>query len=322
MYFGTEPYNFEAYIEHQGDGSSMLREETFGQPRTLLPGDVLANGLIVASEPFEASNGGVGLKFTDDSQRVIASRIPLLLEGGDYGKSPMQLEVGDIFKTGDVVLASHKVVDEGQARYGRSQSEIAITITGGLSGHTINVPSDLLIALHNETYPPTKDTVFGAFVLRETLGMGARARKHLPNHGRLDGVTELERVLGTFDKIEALRSKGLAERSAYQQTIADLHEQCTELRGVELSITGRLHGRGNTLIYKDNPRAWVSDIVVEVISASVCINEGHGELVAQHVPFIEVYGRTVEDSESISAWLGVGEFGVTAKVVEAQTVQE
>ncbi len=185
MYFGTEPYGLEDYIKYKGDGSNMYRGEGFGQPRALRIGDVLANGLEVAKIPYEAGNGGVGLTFTDRSSRRVPGRIPLLLENGERGKLPIDLSVGDIFETGCVVLANPGKLDINDPRYEQGGSEVGITITGGLGGHSIEVPHDLVIALNRETYPPFSDTVFGAFVLENTLRMHGAARQNLPKLGQL-----------------------------------------------------------------------------------------------------------------------------------------
>ncbi len=75
-------------------------------------------------------------------------------------------------------------------------------------------------------------------------------------------------------------------------------------------------------MYKDDPKSWVENMVVEVTSASVNTYEGHGGLVAQHQPFIEFYGQSVEVGESVGAWIGVGEFGVTVKDPNAQNEQD
>jgi len=169
MYFGTKPYGLEGYIRNHGDGSNMYRGETFGQPRTLEPGDILANGLEIAEESYDAGNGSIGLIFVDGSRREVAARVPLLLQGEGRGKLPMQLEVGDIFATGCVVLTKPGVYEEDDPRFEQGRHEVDINITGGFDGHHIGVPNDLFIALYSETYPPSSDTTFGTFILANTL---------------------------------------------------------------------------------------------------------------------------------------------------------
>jgi len=313
MYFGTKPYGLEGYIENHGDGSNMYRGEAFGQPQTLSPGDVLANGLEIAGECTEEGNGGVGLHFTDGTKRVVAARVPLLLAGGKSGKYPLDLEVGDIFETGCVVLAPPSEFDAEDPQFVDDRREVEVSITGGLSGHTIGIPKDLLVALHGEAYPPSVETRFGAFVVDNVLRMGARARRNLPQHGRIDNQPESDRVASVFDTISALRTTAQSEKAAYDNTLSLLKEQCEQLKGVELQITGRLQGRGGTRVYKDDPKSWVENMLVEVTSTSVNSYEGQGGLVAQHQPFIEFYGRSVEGDESVGAWIGVGEFGVTVE---------
>lgn len=185
MYFGSRPYGLEDYIRYHGDGSNMYRAETFGQPRTLHSGDVLASGLEVIERPYDAGNGGVGLFFSDGSKRCVPARIPLLLRGGTYGKLPMDLAVGDIFETGCVVLSEPGVYDVDDPRYEIGRHEVDINITGGFNGHRIGVPADLLIALHSEVYPPSADSILGAFVLERTLTMREVARQNLPKLGQL-----------------------------------------------------------------------------------------------------------------------------------------
>lgn len=318
MYFGTKPYGLEGYIEHHGDGSNMYRGETFGQPQTLNPGDVLANGLEVAEHWSEEGNGGVGLHFTDGTKRVVAARVPLLLANSTRGKYPVDLEVGDIFETGCVVLVPPSEVAADTPRFEGSRREIEVAITGGLNGHSIDMPKDLMVALHGESYPPSIETRFGAFVVDNVLRMGAKARKNLPQYGRLDNQTETDRIASVFESIATLRTTAQDEKAVYEGTLGLLKEQCEQLKGVELLVTGRLHGRGGTIVYKDDPKSWVENMLVEVTSASVNTYEGHGGLVAQHQPFIEFYGRSVEGDEMVGAWIGVGEFGVTVEDPNAQ----
>lgn len=296
----------------------MYRTEVSSQPRALQTGDVLANGLELATAWYEVGNGGVGLGFTDGTSRVVAARIPLLLKGGHFGKLPGELAVGDILETGDVVLAPSSPIDQDDVDWESSRHEVSITINGGLDGATIGVPEGLIIALSSESYPPSQDTAFGRFVVEQALSMGAKARRHLPFYGRLDGTPELERMRTVSENIEALRAKAQAERAVYNNTLAELNEQCKQLRGIELVITGRLQGRGNVVVYSNDPRSLVEDLPIEITSASVNAGENHGGLVARHVPFIEFQGRTIEDDEHVSGWLGVGEFGVTAVVPEDQ----
>lgn len=321
MYFGTKPYGLEGYLEHRGDGN-MYRGESFGQPRTLIPGDVLANGLEISEEWSEEGNGGVGLHFTDGTQRVVAARVPLLLAGGESGKYPLNLEVGDILETGCVVLAPPREFDPEDPEHEDNRREVEVALTGGLSGHTIGIPKDLVVALHGEAYPPSIETRFGAYVVDNVLKMGARARRNLPHYGRLDSQPEVDRVASVFGNIATLRATAQSEKAVYDGTIGLLREQCEQLKGVELLVTGRLHGRGGTRVYKDDPQSWVENMLVEVTSASVNTYEGHGGLVAQHQPFIEFYGRSVEGDELVGAWIGVGEFGVTVEDPNTQNEQE
>ncbi len=316
MYFGAVPYNLEGYIENFGDGSNMYRSDTFGQPRTLVAGDVLANGLELAGKPTDASNGGILLPFTDGINRRVAARIPLLFEGGTTGKLPNYLVVGDIFETGCVVLDTKGELVKDNPRYKDHAYEVGLVISGGLNGHQIEVPNDLIIALHDEIYPPSQKSLIGAFAIKRVLEMGARARRNLPNYGRLDSVPEPERLVGVFNEIATLRSKAQEERDTYHSTLAALNEQCIELRGVELLITGHLHGRGGVKVYDKDPQSLVEKLHIEVTSASVNSYEGYGGHLAQYLPFIEFQGRTIEEDEQVGAWLGVDKFGVTAEFVE------
>ncbi|MDB5180321.1 MAG: hypothetical protein JWO54_79 [Candidatus Saccharibacteria bacterium] len=313
MNFGTKPYGLEGQIENDGNGNNMYRGETFGQPRTLKPGDVLANGLKIAEEHTQEANGGVGLYFTDGTNRIIAARVPLLLEGGTSGKYPIDLEVGDIFESGSVVLAPTVALNVDDPRYVANRSEVKVVITGGFSGHPIEMPSDLIVALHSEAYPPTRETKFGAYVIDNVLKMGAKARQNLPAYGRLDGQPESDRVASVFEEISDLRTTAKSEKAVLEHTYELLKEQCEQLRGVELLITGRLFARGGTTVAKDNPESWVENILVEITSAKLSTNERYGNLITQHQPFIEFYGRSVENDEMVGAWIGVEQFGVSVK---------
>jgi hypothetical protein len=314
MYFNDQSYGLEGYLENHGNGSNLYRGENFGQPRTLIPGDVLANGLEIAKEWSEEGDGGVGLHFTNGTKRVVAARVPLLLAGGEYGKYPIDLEVGDIFETGSVVLEQPNEYNTEDPQFEDSRREVELKLTGGFNGHKIGMPKDIVVALYSEAYPPSLETRFGSYVVDNVLKMGARARRNLPQYGRLDSQPELERVISVFDEISTLRSTAQSDRADYENTLGMLREQCEQLKGVELLISGRLEGRGGTLVHKDDPQSWVENMLVEVTSASVNNHDRQGNLLAQHQPFIEFYGRTVEGNESIAARIGVGEFGVSFEV--------
>ena len=312
MYIGTKPYGLEGLIEHHGDGSNLYRGENFGQPRTLVPGDVLANGLEVASSWSEEGNGGIALDFTDGTKRVVPARIPLLLAGGVSGEYPFDMRAGDIFETGDVVLAKPTEFSPEDPIYEKDRREVELLISGGLSGHSVAVPKDIVIALHDEAYPPSIEKAFGAFVVEQTLKMGAKARKNLPDYGRLDKFPESARVASVFEEITNARRIASREYATYLRTIDRLTALCEGLKGVELLITGRLHGRGGTRVYEDDPRSLVENLLIEVSSARVNTYGVSGGSLPGDRPFIELVGWT-EDRDLLVAWLDVEKFGVTAK---------
>lgn len=117
-----------------------------------------------------------------------------------------------------------------------------------------------------------------------------------------------------------MRSAAQDERAAYEQTLGLLKEQCEQLKGVELLITGRLQCRGSTRVNKHDPQSWVENMLVEVTSASTHTYEGHGA--AQHQPFIKFQGRTVEGDELVGAWIDVGELGVSVADPNASNMPE
>ena len=128
-------------------------------------------------------------------------------------------------------------------------------------------------------------------------------------------------TLELFRSMAAVRSEAQARRLAYHESLTDLWELSKGLKNVELKITGRLHGRGNTTVYRDDPKSLVEGLHIRVISATVNTYEGHGEFIARHLPFIDIYGKIIEADETISAWLGVGDFGVNAEVIESHSVE-
>jgi hypothetical protein len=183
MYFGTKPYGLEGYIRNHGDGSSMYRGEDFGQPNTIHDGDVLSNGWTIVGEPFEGGNGSVGLRFNNGEYRLVPARIPLQLVSDKPGVFPVELRTGHILQTGCVILDEPRGI--GSVEWHDGQDEVELKLTGGWEGHEITVPSDLAIAVFDEMYPPSSDTVLGAFALEQTLGMREVARQNLPKLGQL-----------------------------------------------------------------------------------------------------------------------------------------
>lgn len=133
--------------------------------------------------------------------------------------------------------------------------------------------------------------------------------------------SELEKPGEVFDAIAAERKDAKAQREAYQKSVEGMGELCRQLRGVELLITGRLHGRGGTAVSPDDPKSQVERLHVRIGSAKVDTYEGHGDLLSQHTPFIDITAWTVEASELVCARLGVDNFGVTAEILESQPAQ-
>jgi hypothetical protein len=137
--------------------------------------------------------------------------------------------------------------------------------------------------------------------------------------------SELEKPVEVFDAIAALRRGAQAQREAYQESVREMDELCKELRGVEVFITGLLYGRSGTAVYRDDPASQVERLHVRIGSARVDTYEGHGSLITQNTPFIDITAWTVVgnelDSDLVCARLGVGEFGVTAEIVESRPVQ-
>ncbi len=184
MYNGTKSYSLEGYIEDHGNGNNMLRGEDFGQPRTLDEGDVLSNGWTVVEKPIEGFNGSVRLNFSGSVHRLVPARIPLQLKSDKPGVLPAELATGHILQTGCVILNEPRGVGPVERHDG--QDEVELKLTGGWEGHEITVPSDLAIAVFDEVYPPSSDTVLGVFALERALGMREVARQNLPKLGQLD----------------------------------------------------------------------------------------------------------------------------------------
>ena len=133
--------------------------------------------------------------------------------------------------------------------------------------------------------------------------------------------SELEKPSEVFDAIAALRRGAQAHREAYLQSVGEMNELCKQLRGVEVLITGRLHGIGGTTVNGDSPNSQVERLHVRIGSARVDTYEGHGELITRNTPFIDLTAWTVEANELVCARLGVGDFGVVAEVIESAPIQ-
>jgi hypothetical protein len=310
MHGRPQTYGLERHIEYIGGGTNLFRTEHFAQPKALQPGDELASGHKVW-EVGESYNGGVLLKLDDFQNLTVPSRIPLLLAGGENGKLPLELEVGDILETGEVVLDGPTQFESDHARFRSDKKRAGITITGGSNGVTLSVHRDLIIATSVEKYPPAPETLFGGFVIRETLKMGAAARKHLPNYGRLDVQSERDRIAGIFEVVASLKQTALEQRLAYQETLSHIEAQCKELKGVQMLVTGRLQGRANIAISGKDPQAWLQDELVQISSASVYVNQGQGLRLDALQPFIAFTGFLVKSGEQVSAVIRPGEFGVS-----------
>lgn len=176
MYFGTKPYDLAAHVKYYGDGSNLYRGVDFAQPRALESGDVLANGYTVFGS-HEGYNGGVNVAFFGNIRRRIPALLPIQLQGERPGVLPLDLQIGHILVTGDVVLSVSEA--KGSVDYHFDQEEVEIHITGGLDGHSFGIPADLPVAVLDEMYPPSTDTLIGAYTVAQALRMTDEARINL-----------------------------------------------------------------------------------------------------------------------------------------------
>jgi hypothetical protein len=179
MYSDKKSYGLNEYLRRHGDSSNRYRTETFAQPRALVDGDTLSNGWQVSGNTFVGYNGKVGVNFTNGHSRLVASRLALQLAGNEGGILPERLRIGQILQTGCVVLGNPtrpNTVDEYT-----NQDEITIPLTGGRTGHNVNAPADLELAVFDEVYPPNIDRPLGAFALERVLSLDDSARIHLPS---------------------------------------------------------------------------------------------------------------------------------------------
>ena len=124
-----------------------------------------------------------------------------------------------------------------------------------------------------------------------------------------------------FDAIAAIRAGAKTQRAAYQESMLKMNEVCKQLRGVEVLLTGQLHGRGGTRVYADDPSSKAERLHVRIGSVRIEDSEAIGEGVTRHLPFIDLTAWTIEGNELICARLGVGEFGVSAELIESSPVQ-
>jgi hypothetical protein len=110
-------------------------------------------------------------------------------------------------------------------------------------------------------------------------------------------------------------------RAAYHEEVHEMQTLCKQLHGVELRITGRIHGRNGTAVYSDDPQSVVEDLPVRVGSARVETYEGHYGKEQDNLPFIELVARTIETNEMVCARLGVNDAGVTAELIQTQPIE-
>lgn len=133
--------------------------------------------------------------------------------------------------------------------------------------------------------------------------------------------SEIENPGEVFDAIAALRVGAQAQRAAYRESIQGMNELCGQLRGVEVFLSGRLEGRGGTRVYRDDPNSVADRLHVRIGFARVETYEGDGGLITHNLPYINLTAWSVEANELVVAKLGIGEFGVSAELVESSPVQ-
>lgn len=175
-----KPYDQAQHIRVYGSGTNMYRTAEFAQPKALKCGDRLATGLTVEREPQDTGNGGVEIFLTNRVRRIVAPRIPLQLESDRAVVLPIDMQVGTILETGEVVIKDPTVIDPNDINYSLNRHEVCLTITGGIGGAPIGVPADLAIATYSETYPPDPSQPLGKYAIESVFKMNYRARQNLP----------------------------------------------------------------------------------------------------------------------------------------------
>ena len=133
--------------------------------------------------------------------------------------------------------------------------------------------------------------------------------------------SEIENPGEVFNAIAALRVGAQAQRAAYRESVRGMGEFCGQLRGVEVFLSGRLEGRGGTRVHRDDPNSIAERLHVRISSAQVETYEGDGELITRNLPYIGLTAWTVEANELVVAYLGIGEFGVSAELAESSPIQ-
>ena len=134
-------YGLEGHRRNRGNGTNMFRTDRLSQPRAPKPGDTLANGIRIWSEPRDGGNGAV---LIDDFD--IPARIPIALQcetnkAGRVAVLPLDLREADVLATGEMVLSRPSPCQGDR---------VMLHLEGGCSGAHISVPERFPIALQTE----------------------------------------------------------------------------------------------------------------------------------------------------------------------------
>lgn len=82
MQHWRKPYGLQEHLREYGNGDNLLRTDRLAQPKALKPGDILATGDEVLSEPREGGNGSVLVHLTgglDGHWIGVPGRLPIAL---------------------------------------------------------------------------------------------------------------------------------------------------------------------------------------------------------------------------------------------------
>jgi hypothetical protein len=78
----VRPYGFDGHVREVGSGTNLLRTDRLAQPQALKPGDILATGEEILSEPRGGYNGRILIHLSggrDGTWIDVAARLPLAL---------------------------------------------------------------------------------------------------------------------------------------------------------------------------------------------------------------------------------------------------
>lgn len=108
--------------------------------------------------------------------------------------------------------------------------------------------------------------------------------------------TQQKSVLEILAQVAVHQASAQQKQEAFHNALRDFDSVAVELKDKEVLMSGRLEGRGGTVVWSDDPRSEVADMPVRITGVRVNSGESYHP---PRAPYIDLMGRTLDDADEL-----------------------